>query len=429
MIKGMNINQSIMKTAEKLKPVLKKVFPQKMLQNVKQNMVEKNYRAIAERGKEPFDRKAYPDGINMIGLIRAEMGLGQSARLVASTFSEGGIPYSLYDFQLNSDLLHAGDHTMDDKISEDFVYNMNLIHINPDEMLLMYTRMGEEYWNKRYNIAFWLWELEEIPEHWKNFFPMLDEIWTPSEFISRSLRKITDLPVYTMPYCVKAPVDDAFDRKHFNLPEDKFLFLTMYDSNSTIARKNPIGAIRAFRKAFKNNSDVGIIVKINNAKPSDMAVLEKELSGCKNIYYITDTLTKVEVNSLTKQADVFVSLHRAEGFGLVMAEAMIVGTPVIATNWSSNTEFMNKDVACMVDCGFMTLEQDSPPYKKGAVWADPDVDQAAAYMKKLYEDKDYYENIRSSAKEYILDKLSMDQAAGRIKKRVGEIYETFERNL
>lgn len=425
----MNINQSILKVSETLKPILKKIFPQKLLQKIKQFFVEKNYNQMIKRGRKPFDRHKFPDGINLLGLVRAEMGLGQSCRLLANELKAGDIPYSLYDFQLGSKLLQAEDHSMDEKTCEEFPYNINLIHINPDEMMLMYTRMAAERWDNRYNIAFWLWELEEIPEHWQKFFPMLDEIWTPSEFISKNLRKVTELPVYTLPYCVEAPIDPALDREYFGLPEDKFLFLVMYDSNSTIERKNPTGAIRAFRKAFKNNADVGIVVKVNNAKPRDMEHLNHMLAGCQNVYFITNTLTKVEVNSLIGQADVFVSLHRAEGFGLVMAEAMIAGTPVIATNWSSNTEFMNSNVACMVDCDFVSLKKDSPPYKKGSVWAEPDIDMAARYMRKLYRDPEFYNKLKREARAYILEKLSMENAVGRLEKRVGEIYETFERNI
>ena len=419
----------ILKVSEVMKPVLKKVFPQKLLQNVKKMIVDRNYDQMVKRGRRPLQADGYPKGVNLIGLVRAEMGLGQSCRLLANAFEHSSLAYSLYDFNLGSALLKSEDHTWDHKISEEFPYNINLIHINPDEMTLMYNRMSEDYWHDRYNIAFWLWELESIPEHWQRFFPMLDEIWTPSEFISENLRKVTDLPVRTMPYCVEAPVDEQFDRKYFGLPEDQFLFLAMYDSNSTIERKNPTGAIRAFRKAFKNNPNVGIVVKVNNAKPRDMEHLNRMLKDCANVYYITDTLTKVEVNSLIKQADVFISLHRAEGFGLVMAEAMIVGTPVIATNWSSNTEFMNSDVACMVDCGFVALEKDSPPYKKGSVWADPDITQAARYMRKLYQNPEYYQKMREKAQHYILDKLSMERAVNRLEERVKEIYETFERDL
>ncbi len=420
----MNIQKVVLSAGEKMKPALKKVFPQRFLQYVKMMVIRQSYKKIVAEGREPFDRKAYPDGVNLIGLMRAEMGLGQSARLLAKELEATGMQYSLYNFVISEELMRAGDHSLDDKISEDLPYNINLIHINPDEMTFLYTRLDRDSWSKRYNIAFWLWELEEIPAHWQQAFPMLDEIWTPSEFISNNLRKVTDLPVYTVPYHVEAPTDHTLDRKYFGLPEDKFLYLVMYDSNSTMARKNPVGAIRAFRKAFRKNPDTGIVVKVNNPKPGELERLGRLLRDCPNVYYITETLTKTEVNSLISVVDVFVSLHRAEGFGLVMAEAMLAGTPCVATNWSSNTEFMNSEVACMVDGGFTTLKKDTPPYKKGARWADPDITQAARYMRKLYKDPDYYNEIREKAKDYIHMKLSMEQAVSLIRKRVEEIYDT-----
>ena len=144
-------------------------------------------------------------------------------------------------------------------------------------------------------------------------------------------------------------------------------------------------------------------------------MLEEILKGYDNIYLVSKTLTKVEINSLIKTVDVFVSLHRAEGFGLVLAEAMIVGTPTIATNWSANTEFMTKDVACMVD------QEDILPFRKGYKWADPDINQAAEYMKKLYEDKEYYNEIKTKATEYVLDKLSMKRAVELVERRLAEI--------
>lgn len=420
----MNIQKIVLSAGETMKPALKKIFPQRFLQYVKMSVIRQSYKKMVAEGRDPFDKEAYPDGINLIGLIRAEMGLGQSARLLARELEATGMAYSLYNFVISEELMRTGDHSLDDKIREDLPYNINLIHINPDEMTFLYTRLDRDSWSKRYNIAFWLWELEEIPAHWQQAFPMLDEIWTPSEFISNNLRKVTDLPVYTVPYHVEAPVDAGLDRKHFGLPEDKFLFLVMYDSNSTMARKNPVGAIRAFRKAFKNNPDTGIVVKVNNPKPEELERLGRLLKDCPNVYYISETLTKKEVNSLISLVDVFVSLHRAEGFGLVMAEAMLLGTPCVATNWSSNTEFMNREVACMVDGGFTILKKDTPPYKKGARWAEPDITQAARYMRKLYKDPAYYNTIREKAKDYIRIKLSMKQAADLIRKRVEEIYDT-----
>ena len=420
----MSIQKKMIDTADRIKPVLKKVLPQKFLRDVKNQMLEKQLNQMIQKGKEPFDREKYPDGINLIGLVRAEMGLGQSCRLLASMIEHTKYPLSLYDFNLNSTMLRSEDHTLDSKISNQIKYNINLIHINPDEMKLLYTRLDPKVWNGRYNIAFWLWELEEIPESWAKYFPLLDEIWTPSEFISESLRKITTLPVRTVPYCVKAPTSDKYTRKHFGLPEDKFLFLAMYDSNSTKERKNPMGVIRAFKEVFKpEDKNVGLVLKVNNARKEDMALLHQMMEGYDHVYYITETLSKVQVNSLIKNMDVFVSLHRGEGFGLVMAEAMLNGTPVVATNWSSNTEFMNEDVACMVGYDFVELKEDCPPYKAGAVWADPHVDEAAACMKRLYEDSEYYDQKAKAAQSYIKEKLSMQKAVALIEKCMEEIYD------
>src|SRR5690606_8983460 len=115
--------------------------------------------------------------------------------------------------------------------------------------------LDDTLWDFKYNIGFWLWELEEFPDDWVKCFSFVDEIWTSSKFASDSIRKKTDLPVHIVPYPISAPIDEKYDRKYFELPEDKFLFLCMYDSNSTIERKNPIGAIEAFKKAFsKDNS-------------------------------------------------------------------------------------------------------------------------------------------------------------------------------
>lgn len=420
----MSLQQKVLAGSEKIKPVLKKIVPRKILSGVKNKMLDNQLKAMITKGKTPFDRKAYPDGINLIGLVRAEMGLGQSCRLLAAMIEHTKYPLSLYDFKLGSKLLRSEDHSYDRKISQELKYNVNLIHINPDEMKLLYTRLNPEEWDKRYNIAFWLWELEEIPESWKQYFPLLDEIWTPSEFISRSLRKVTDIPVRTIPYCVKAPVKDKYSRSYFGLPEDQFLFLAMYDSNSTRERKNPMGVIRAFKNAFKpEDTKVGLVLKVNNAREEDMKLLHQMMEGYPNVYYITETMSKIQVNSLIKTADVFVSLHRAEGFGLVMAEAMLNGTPVIATNWSSNTEFMDEDIACMVDYDFIKLEKDCPPYKAGAVWADPNTETAAAYMRKLYDDPDFYHQKAEAAKTSIRQKLSMEQAVTLIEKRMEEIYD------
>ena len=404
------------------KETAKKFIPEKIL--LKRALILYRHRVntvLKNRVIKPYNSSLFPKGVNLIGPFKAQIGLGQSCRLLANAIKESDVDYTFENFDLIG-TVQNGDSTFDDEFVKETPYGINIIHMEPTELMLRCVEFDENLWNERYNIAFWLWELEEFPNEWTPAINLVDEIWTPSEFTSESIRKVTDKPVVTIPYNVTAETDAKYDRKYFNLPEDKFLFLVMFDANSTMIRKNPLGAIEAFKKAFSPDDDsVGIVIKTNNAEEKKLEPVKKLLEGYKNVYYITDILEKKAVNSLIADVDVFVSLHRAEGFGLVMAEAMLNGTVCIATNWSSNTEFMNKDIACMVDYSFITLEKDMSPYRKGAKWADANTDEAADYMKRLCTDKEFYDDLSKKAKAYIEDKLSMESVKNLLEKRISEI--------
>lgn len=416
------VTKAVLTAVYKTKPILIKIFPIDFLREVKKKLVSNSYNKMLHLDIENFDRCKYKDGINLIGNIRAETGLGQSSRLIANQLDNSNIEYSIYNY-VQISAIRTNDTSCDSKISDNLPFNINLIHINPHELGLAFLKLDVSTWNYRYNIAFWLWELEEFPEEWIKCFHCLDEIWTPSEFTSNSIRKRTNLPVRTIPYCVTAPYDDNYNRDYFKLPNDKFLFLTMYDSTSVMERKNPIGVISAFRKAFgKTNNKVGLVIKVNNMQQRDLTTINEILDGYNNIYIIADVLEKVQVNSLIKSVDVFVSLHRAEGFGLVLAEAMLLGTPTIATNWSSNTEFMNEEVSCLVDCELVPIKENIGPFKKDYRWAEPKLEHAVSFMTKLYEDKDFYSNMAAKANIYIKDKLSMNRAVQLMETRISEIY-------
>lgn len=416
------ISKLVLNVSETLKPVLIKLLPLSLLRKMKRSMIANSYRKLEKLNILPYENGRYEHGVNLIGNICAESGLGQSCRLVASALDKTGFPLSIYKYeQLGAE--GQGDHSWENRLSKELPYDVNLIHINPHELGLAFIQQDASVWNYRYNIGYWLWELEEFPDEWIPCFQCLDEIWAPSEFICNAIRKKTTLPVRCMPYYVDVHIGTIYERKHFGIPEDKFLYLMMYDQSSCMERKNPIGVLNAFKMVFeKENENVGLVIKINNPTPESRKQIRSVLDGYTNVYLIEETLSRDEVNSLTKCVDVVVSLHRAEGFGLVLAEAMLLGTPTVATNWSSNTEFMNENVACMVDYELITIEKDMPPFKAGNRWADANLDQAAEYMKKLYEDKEYYEMIRKNAKEYAKEKLGMDQAAGRIRERLKEIW-------
>ena len=166
---------------------------------------------------------------------------------------------------------------------------------------------------------------------------------------------------------------------------------------------------------------MALVVKLKENSDKDIEDIKNLTRGYDNIYFLDRNMTRTEVNSLIKCVDVYVSLHRAEGFGLTCAEAMVVGTPVIATGWSATTQFMDKNSACMVDYEMVTIDKDIPPFKKGYRWAEADKDQAAGYMRRLFDDKGFYDIIKTNACAHVKEKLSVENSAKTVKNRMDYI--------
>lgn len=405
----MNLQKFIVTLAYQWKAILLHFIPAHWLRKIKNFMVASNFKRLKKFRHVPYQKGTYPIGINLIGSIRAETGLGQSCRLLANEFQHCGYPLMIYNYtQIGN--LSQNDSSWDSEISKDCCYSINLIHINPHELGIALMQLNQAIWDRHYNIGFWLWELEEFPDEWLPCLSCMDEIWTPSEFVSRAIRKKTTKPVITIPYAIEAEIDIFYGRKEFHLPENQFLFLMLYDSNSISERKNPTGVITAFQLAFsKEETGVGLVIKVHLSDEKELKQLQSQVKGYKNIYIITELLEKKKVNSLIACVDVVVSLHRAEGFGLVLAEAMFLGTPTIATNWSANTEFMDHKVACMVDYQLVELKKDIGPFKKGQYWAEANLVQAAEYMRKLYEDPYFYQKILTNAQDKIKNEFCMEK--------------------
>lgn len=380
----------------------------------------KYWRTLQKTALGPPRQGLSTAGANIIGYVSAERSMGESCRLLMNGFREADIPHSLIDVIPGSFEARGPAGAPQTEIY--LKYDINIFNINPPEIPYILNTLRRSIWDGRYNIAFWLWELEEFPKQWHPVFKLFNEIWTPSEFVSASIRKSAGLPVFTIPYGIAPPYDNAYDRDYFKLPKDKFLFLTAADGLSIVERKNPLGAVRAYTKAFAPDDDrVGLVVKTINTAESVMEEMRALLHGYPNIYFFTKTMDKTQVNSLIRCVDAFVSLHRAEGFGLMLAEAMYLGTATIATNWSANTEFMNRDVACLVDYKLVQIGRNLGPYHKKQRWAEPDLDQAAAYMKRLVNDQDFSRELAAHAAGYIQDYAKSRIMSIKIKNRMAAL--------
>lgn len=424
----MDLSSTILEVGHKVRPVVGKIVPQFIIDKIYAKVTSNTGRMAVHKFKTEPKKKFKPNkfkrGINLVGDIESATGLGQSIRLLAGVMEDQNIPFATHQFTLNENGF-SQENPFADKNTKGYPYGINVFHINTADFPSAYLKLGPKPWSEHYNIAHWVWELEELPEHWIPYMCMANEFWTPSEFASSVFRKYTKKKVVTVPHSVTASYDEKYDRKYFGLPEDKFLFLTMYASDSLVERKNPQAVVRAFKKAFKKNDpSVGLVIKVVPSKhrTGDIDELKRMTAGYNNVYFLTGEYEKIEVNSMLRDVDAYVSLHRSEGFGLTLAESMMLGTPTISTNWSGNVEFQNEDTACMVDYKLVDVGKNIPLFPEGSKWAEASANHAAEYMKKLYSDKEFYNRIKENGLKSINEQLSKESVGKIVNKRINAIY-------
>ncbi|HRU51296.1 MAG TPA: glycosyltransferase family 4 protein [Planctomycetota bacterium] len=361
-------------------------------------------------------------GINLIGYAKAESGLGYSLRLMGKSLETTSIPWTMYNFEtLNP--ARKNDNTFQHKITNTAPYRYSIFHINAEQMPLAYEYILRDAWDA-YRIGVWYWELPAFPDQWLDRFQYVDELWVFSRFIQECLQKKAPCPVIYITPSMILETPPPLAREHFHLPENDFLFLTMYDTSSVQTRKNPMATIKAFQQAFPNNQKgVGLILKINNAhlKQQEVMTLKKLTKENSNIYFIEEILPRQKLDQLYQMSDAIVSLHRSEGLGYLCLEGMYFGKPVIATNWSGNIDFMDHDNSCLVDYDLIPVENSAGPYKidhTDQIWAEAKVEHAAQYMKRLYEDKEYREKIEKNAYSSIRTKYTPEISGKQMQERI-----------
>ncbi|HSZ26169.1 MAG TPA: glycosyltransferase family 4 protein [Cytophagaceae bacterium] len=369
------------------------------------------------------------DGVNLIGFVKGDFGLAEHMRLVTHAINTTGEKFCVNNSG-KSGGHSATNNELNKFITKNNPYLVNLFCYNAEQTIAYFKSCyGGIALNKHYNIGYGYWELSIYPHHWKEQNKYLNEIWAPSKYIKEVIEKSTNLPVFhmTIPVDFKNPI--GYTRKHFNLPEDRFLYLFTFDMSSFVTRKNPQAVIKAFNQSFpiEKADKVCLIVKINRLKTDTghskkVEELRTQISVDPRIIIIDEVLDRPSILGLISVCDTYVSLHRSEGFGLGMAEAMKMGKVVIATDYSGNKDFMNQENSCLVKYKLIKVDKSEfTNVEEGAEWADPDVEHAAYYMRKVYEDKTFSERIGLAAKAYIQQYHSFKTIGENYEKRLAEI--------
>jgi glycosyltransferase involved in cell wall biosynthesis len=332
------------------------------------------------------DRESGPPplAVNVSGYFRDESGWGAAARGYVRALRRVGVPTRLADFsELTSN--RSGDGTLahGDALSD---WDVNLMCIDAGQHFAVLSRTDGDLFDRGYNIGAWAWELPRFPARWYDRFAYYDEIWVGSSFIASAIAPISPVPVIRIPpVLAPAPLPTGVasaDAMKWRRRPDEFLFLFMFDVHSHLARKNPLAIVEAFRRAFHPSEPVRLILKCVNGesdRPGFRTLVDRASGAAIDIH--SGYIPADEVRRLTASCDAYVSLHRSEGIGLTIADAMGLGKPVIATGWSGNTDFTDVSNAFPVDYRLVALEENVGPYHAGEVWAEPSVEHAAELMR------------------------------------------------
>lgn len=332
---------------------------------------------------------ATSSSVVLVGHPFAPIGRGEDLRCAYRALRSVGIRPKVFDVyglqQPEKSVLHqdiASDLTRS-------LGDINQFFINGDEVEQVTNHMQFTTLRRGVSVVTPAWELEKYPDVWVEGLAIFDEIWAPSHFVLNSLKGACLSPLRLLPLAAEVVVEKQFSRAYFNIPAQAYAFLFSFDYRSYVSRKNPEAVLIAFSELLKSkpNRNCILVLKVHgDASSASSDLLEMIDALGDRVVVINKTMTDDEVRSLIRVCDCYVSLHRSEGFGRGMAEAMFHGKPVIATAYSGNLDFMNNDNGFLVPYSKVSLKDGDYPYGKGQVWADPDVSVAASYMKLLAND-------------------------------------------
>lgn len=323
-------------------------------------------------------------GVRIVGTIRGESGMGHALRSFALACRAADVPFALLDAGLRHPSATAAAPPAD-TAPDPAALRVNILFMPFDRVGHAILALGEREFRGRTNILLPYWELPRCPPEWRHVAGFVDEIWAPTRFIAEAVAPLAARVIH-MPPCVPEPQPAAVVRERIGLPGGVFAFFSSFDFHSYPARKNPEGAIAAFRRAFPAGDEpAALLLRGFNADTRSQAWrrLRGAARGDPRIRFSTEPLSHAEVLGLCAACDCFLSLHRCEGFGYGPAEAMLLGKPVVVTGWSGTCDYARDDNACLVRHELVAVRPGQYPHPEGCVWAEPDIDHAALQMRRL----------------------------------------------
>jgi len=360
-----------------------------------------------------------PLGVNVAGYLNSELGVGEVARQAIRALDAAAV--AVMPIGLPAPHSRQG-HAFAHRGISSAGYPVNLICVNADVLPAFAAQAGQRFFAGRHSIGWWWWEVSRFPERWAGSFEHVDELWAGSRFVADAIAAVAPVPVLHVPTPVFVQGTPRAQPQHFGLPA-AFTFLFCFDYQSVLARKNPLGCIEAFLRAFPEPGDAVLVLKSINAEhsPDDHGRVRGAAEGHPHVVLLDRYLDPADKDRLLASCDCYVSLHRSEGFGLTLAEAMFLGKPVVATAYSGNLDYMTPENSYLVDCALTPVGPGAEPYPADAEWADPDLDHAAALMREVYEDRDGARRRAQRGQADIRRTHSLEAAGATMAQRLTEI--------
>lgn len=370
--------------------------------------------------------------ITFVGHPFAPIGRGEDLRCAVRAAKEVGLPFSLLDLDQRQEY---GNRTLErefvSSLTKVLSPDLNIFFINGDEIADLLDRFPGLLDSGAYQIICPQWELENYPRVWAEGIHRFDEVWAPSTFVKAALEEVMSIPVVHIPLAVEAWLMSFLPRRYFHLPESSFLYLFFFDYSGYKARKNPGAVIEVFEGICEQlgREDIRLVLKTNQPwseerfQESEREVIRRvEASPYKErIIHFDRLMTDNEVKNLVRECDCFLSLHRSEGFGRGLAEAMFFGKPVIGTGYSGNVDFMHMDNSYLVDYSLIPVQPGAYPHAEGQVWAEPDLSQAVEYAIQIQQDPEAARRIGRLASQEIRTNFSYRAVGLRYKERISQV--------